>query len=377
MKNLFELFIRDNATLKIVAQIDYYTSMNLILKFNQVSSWEVRIPADIAAAQYITPDYGVIIRKDGATILSGPIRKIETSWSNRDYVILVSGKDDMTYLAERIVLPDPAGMQYGSPAHDIRTGKMETIMFEYVQYHAGVSALTERQVPNLITGTDLARGNTITARGRFDELLKFLKDLAELGGGYGFKVVQTAGNLVFSVYEPTDLTDSIIFSSDLGNTLEWTYTQAAPKSNYVYIGGQNQLEDRELDEGSDADSVTTWGRIEKFKDQRNAETPEELAEWLDKILTQDAVSDKMSITPIDTEAVTYGVDYNIGDKVRAIAGTKVFESVITEVKIAVSGQKIEITPFIGTRGFDSIEFLSETFTMLYDLDERVKRMEVI
>lgn len=374
----YTVYLR-NAALERVAELDGFSQLTMNLRFNAVSNWELILSQTLTG--YDLKKHGVVIYKDGQVLLSGPIRWIRQAYDGVNEITTIGGMDDMTWLAERIVMPDPNGPPYSTQSHDVRTGAAETVMRAYVNAHAAAGAKTARQVPYLSAGTTNGLGAAVTVRGRFDNLLTLLSEIAELGAvgdiGLGFRVVQSGTTLLFEVYEPTDRTDEVVFSVENGNLAGYTYEKRAPVSNYVYIGGQDELELRAIQETGDTASIAEWSRIETFKDQRNAETDEELYQWLIKEMRRQNSNNMLTTAPVELPNLAFGAQYELGDRVRVVMGDDVVEDLIREVQIILSGATETVTPVIGGVGYSTDDLLAETYRTINDLEERLTRLEAI
>lgn len=341
------LRVRDS-TLERVAEVDDYTSLEAVLRFRRLSAWALTLPADTDAAQaLLEPGAGLVIVRDGETILSGPRVKFERKWSAAGDLLQVSGVDDLVHVAGRLAHPDPAvGIVAGATgqSHDVRTGALETVLRAYVNVNAGPGALAARQVPGIaLEAVDAGQGSTVTGRARWQGLLEFLDGLAVVGGDLGFRVRdEGAGILRFEVYTPTDRSTSAIFAPEFGNLAGFTYSAGRPRVTHVVVGGGGVGISRTYTEETAA-AAATWGRIEGFRDRRDTTDPVELEETATEFLAENGPVAGLSISPLDTDAVTYGVDYALGDRVTVrVAGVPISD-VVREVTIVLdeSGETVK------------------------------------
>lgn len=312
---MYEIYIRDN-NLRRVGQVTDYTQLELVPRFNAVGSFVLDIPTDsVAARELIKSQYGIIVKKDGLTLMSGTVTGRKRSFNGSGDTMTLIGKDDNAFLAGRLAYPEVNG-NFSLSAYDVRTGKAEAIMKQYVSYNAGPNALAERR--KLTIESDKGLGATVTGRGRFHTLLELLTALALNGGGLGFRVVQVDDTLEFQVYQPTDKTKSAFFSPILGNLASFEYSNDDPTANFVIVGGGGEGQDRILMQKSDNTSIAKSGRWETFKDQRDTTDTAELTQSLDEELTSGAEQSNFSFTPIDTPQLSFGTHYGLGDKVSIV-----------------------------------------------------------
>lgn len=312
---MYEIFIRDN-NLQRIGQVTDYTKLDILPRFNAVGSFVLDLPTDsFAARELIKPKYGIIVKKNGETLLSGTVTGRNRNFSGSGDTISLVGKDDNYYLAGRVIYPEPNG-NFASQAYDVRTGKAEAIMKQYVSFNVGPDALPERR--KLTLEADKGLGVTVTGRGRFHNLLDFLASLALSGGGLGFRVVQINDSLQFQVYQPSDKTKSAFFSPLLHNLASFTYNHTNPTSNFIIVGGGGEGAERILLSRSDNDSIAEFERWESFKDQRDTSELEELNQSLDEELVNGIEQNTFSFVPIDTPQLSFGTHYGLGDRVSIV-----------------------------------------------------------
>jgi hypothetical protein len=401
---MYTIYIRD-ANFNRVGEITDFNKLELVPRFNNVGSFVLDLPTNTRAAkELIKPKSGIIVKRDGRTTFSGTVTSRSRSFGNQD-VMTFSGKDDNVYLARTLAYPVPGG-NFSLSDYDVRTGKAETIMKQYVDYNCGLSALPERRLLTLAPDTGL--GNTITGRARFHSLLELLQSLALNGGGLGFNVVQVGNALEFQVYMPGDKTRTALFSPLLGNLSSFDYSSEDPESNFVIVGGGGEGAERILLQKSDNTSVTNFGRIETFIDQRNMSDTVELNQSLDEELASKAEKVSLNFTPVDTPQLSFGRDYGLGDKVTIVLTQpnevisvetiyyfisayqtvdvtsenvrkiqqklQVVQDVVREVKISIDSNGETIVPFIGTE--DSLsKDVPKIFNDMKKTKKRISNLE--
>lgn len=379
---MYQIIVRDQY-LNRIGEITDFQKLEFIPCFNDVGPFMLELPTDSEMArEIIKPKTGIIVKRNNQTLFSGPVTRRNRKWINKEDRIIVSGYDDMIHLLRSPAYPVPNGPPYTSQEYDVRTGKSETIMKQYVDANIGLNARTERRVPKLVTEVDKGLGEIVTGRARFQSLLDLFIPLAISGGNIGFRVVQVGKNLEFQVYEPSDKTKSVFFSPLLGNLLGFDYTLEDPEANYLVAGGGGEGTARTFLERGDSASIAKSGRIESFIDQRNTSDTVELEQAIQEELAQKAEKTSLSITPIDTDSIAFGRDYNLGDKVSIVitqpneivdietlyyfisayqtvpVSTErvrkiqekldVIQDIVREIKITISREGESISPVIGT-----------------------------
>jgi hypothetical protein len=339
----WRLFARD-ASMRRVAELDDFQSAEVVARHNATGAFMVDLPASAAPLFDFTA--GIVFVRDGRTLLSGPVTGIRREWGDGVDKLVVSGPDDGVWLDRRLVLPVPSGPPYPE-AYDVRTGPAETVMRAYVDVNLGPAARPERRVPGLTLAPDGAQGRTVTGRGRFQTAQELLVRLA-LAGRVGYRIVQEGNGLQFQVFTPADRTRTAIFSEGLGNLAGFTYDAQAAEANYVLAAGGGQGTSRTIRERGDSASIVRYGRIEVFKDQRHTTEPAELDQAVEEELAERADRVGLSIAPVDTEGLRFGVDYDLGDRVTVVVDGTPVRDLLREVTFRLGADGETVTPTVGT-----------------------------
>ncbi|AND39551.1 siphovirus ReqiPepy6 Gp37-like family protein [Cytobacillus oceanisediminis] len=402
---MYHLFVRD-ANFNRVEPIEDFTSLEIIQRFNSVGSWMLEMSTDSKAAkEIIKPKSGIVVVRDGKTILSGTVTSRKRVWNSNNDRLTIVGADDNVWLNRRIVYPEIAG-DFSLNSYDIRKGNAETVMKQFVDVNAGSTALPERKI--LSTEINRGIGKQVTGKGRFNNLLDFLQALALAGGDIGFKVVQVNKQLEFQVYQPADKTKSAFFSPLLGNLMSFEYTHDNPETNYTIVGGGGEGADRIIKQRGDSSSIAEYGRMESFIDQRNTTELDELEQSITEELAEKAHKTSLSISPIDTDMLAFGRDYNLGDKVSVVLTQpnevvtietlnyflsayqsasidiervrkvqeklQVLQDVVREIKITITPEGESISPMVGTPDSTGNSILG-IFKKMNKFNKRISNLE--
>lgn len=380
---VYKIYVRDQNFNK-VAEIDDYASLEMVSRFNAVGAWTMEIHTNTAAArELVKPRAGIIVKRDGITVFSGPVTQRKRKWDISTDQLTLSGLDDNVWLSRYLALPVTSGPPYTTADYDVKTGPVETVMKAYVTANMGSGAKADRQL-NITIEPDRARGTTVTGRARFCTLLDLFSTLALAGGDIGFRIVQAGNGLQFFVYQPADKTASAVFSPALGNLLSFEYSDADPDANYIIVGGNGDGTARTFVESGDPGSIAAYGRIEEFLDNRNTSNVSELNQAIIAELAQKAQKTSLTITPVDTESIAFGQDYSLGDRVSVIltqqneaGGQDVLDTiqdVVREVRFKITTDGEVITPFIGTPDTLSHPIMG-IFRKMKQLNNRVSNIE--
>uniref|UniRef100_A0A6H1ZEG9 Gp28/Gp37-like domain-containing protein n=1 Tax=viral metagenome TaxID=1070528 RepID=A0A6H1ZEG9_9ZZZZ len=342
----YELILTDASGARL-AQIDHYLKLDMRLVFNGVGKWLLDLPG--SGAGLFAWGRRLLVRRDGIDFFSGPMFSLRHSWeagigTERDE-ITVSGFDDAYLLQNRVTWPEVAGNFY-TQAYDVRTGACETVLKQYVNYNLGPGAVPPRRA-GITIETDTAKGSTVTGRARWNDMLPFLIELAEVGGGLGFRMV----SLQFQVYQPADKTATVKFSKENGTLAGYEYEAKAPTGNHCKVLGGGEGTARTICETSDPVSIVRHGRIEMTRDRRDTTDTLELDQSGRDELAARQESLSLALTPRETLGMSAYTDWWLGDKVAAVVDDQIITEVIREISVALTYNKGEvIMPIVGTSG---------------------------
>lgn len=355
------IFVRDSFRNRI-GELDDYSALQLKLRFNDVSTWQL----DLDRRSRLAPDIctegaGIIVERFGEIVFSGYWTDQQHDRSATTNTVTLSGVDDTGWLNRRLAYPDPNDVipPYPTQAADVRTGLASDIISEFVDENGGLSTPVGRRIPGLFVPVS-GFGPTLTNSGRWQLSLPLLQEIAlasEVAGTLvGFRIIQSGADLLFDVYAPADLTSTVRLSIDTGTLAGFSYKRTAPTMTYAIVGGDGEGTARTITEKQNAALIGLWGRIEgELVDARNAANATELAQAADTALAEAAGTTSLSITPLDTDTQKYGVHYNLGDKVTVVVDTlgptagdgAMVQDVIREVAVSLTADKESITPAIG------------------------------
>jgi hypothetical protein len=388
---MYEIWIRDTA-LDRIAPIINFTKLTINMNFNDVSKWLLEIPPEetetIRTLLQVRREGnglgGIIVTKDGEIIFSGPIRSIDMDedWISEDGNFTTGGIDDTGLLATRMAIPPNPDGVYNfhrgiGVGYDVFTGAAETCMLHLVENNAGYLAVPSRAIPLLATTVDGEKGQNITVRSRYNNLIEKLQEAA-LSSGLGFRVIQSYDEffgipvLLFEVYEPEDLTSTVVFSKERRNLAGYRYYVEAPEGNYILCGGGGEEEARYFVGTGDEPSRLLYGTIEYFLDQRQTSVESELLQALYNELEERTEKAEFELYPLDVEGSQFMIDYKLGDRATAEVNGEILQDVIRSVQIVLDEKGETIIPTIGTPG------VGTTFRLFGDyrrLQGRVGKIE--
>ncbi|WP_075064610.1 Gp37-like protein [Ornatilinea apprima] len=367
----YELFVLDN-TGQRVGQIDGFTRLDLVIRFNDIGKFLLTLPAESEFSNLITWKGGIEVRRNGSHLITGLVRHFERNQDDSRNELMVGGPDENAFLSDRIVYPAPDG-NFISQAHDSASGPLETVLKHFVTNNLGPGALPTRQI--LSIQVDLARGNYVERNGRFQNLLELLQEtVLQSGTELGFQV----RNRVFEVFLPSDKRGEVVFSLGLGTMLEFDYTLESAKANAVICGASGELTSRIVREVSWNQSVNQFGRIESFRDRRDTDQEDEIHQTLTEELVKNSERFSLQFRVAELEGLKAFDHWNIGDLVTVMIDGQRIEQAIREIHVKVDQKNGEtIIPVVGTPGMGAVNFMSGLFERMRDIRRRVDHLEVI
>jgi hypothetical protein len=399
-----------NSGHQIIGQLDDFTQVQLVMRYNAVSNWVLNISATDRNAALLAPgsnpNGGLIFKLYGSTLLSGPIHTFGYA-SNEDGTrkLIVAGPDDTQYLANALVWPDPAhsAETQATAYYEVinSASSTETLMKTLVNLNLGPGALTERRKSGLTVEASGNRGKTGQSfKYRFETVMEALAELARgapVGtppGYLGFRIRQkdASAGIEFQVYPTTDRRDTATFSEGRGNLISSSYQVTAPTMTYAILGAGRSAVDGSENAAVvakqlfrytrvDTQPVFPGYRVEGFVDVGEvdptaADAQAQLDEKGQDALYTGATSVSVSMDPQDTGQLTFAKDYFLGDQVTVVVpyAGKIQEQV-REAELtfdAANGLKTEIT--VGTEATTSHKTSGATkrLNTLFDMLQKIK-----
>jgi len=347
-----------NSSLARVGQITPadLVGATFVLRFNAVGSWNLTLRGDSPMATLLrAAGAGLIVTGPSGTIFSGPTTAATLRQTTEDPIGVwsISGVDDSVILYERLAYPTPSVSDVTSQVDefDIRSGTCSTVLYAYVNNNIGTAAATARKISTLTMAADTAIGGTVSYSARFDTLQSICYKLA-WAGSIGFGVKQVGSGLVFTVYQPSNLTASVrldIYNDRLESS-DYGYT--APEVTRAIVAGAGAGTLRtfvEVTTSASTSAESVWNRrIERFVDNRSTSDTTELT-----VAGQSELADKgmtvtgLSVLPTDMDSMRYQVDWNLGDTVSVVVGSDTVQQVVQEVGIGIAEDGVRVIATVG------------------------------
>jgi hypothetical protein len=346
--------------------------LELTDNFNNLGSWKLSLASEHPLCDTLrTPGSGIIVTGPSDVLLSGPMVSSEfaSTPTDPDGTVSFTGVSDTVCLADALAFPQPSNADGASQteAHDVRTGRVETVMHAYVNANIGPTAPAARRKTGLIMGTDLARGPIISQSARFPVLGNLLTEIALLGS-LGFRVVQRGSNLVFETYAITDRTAFVRLDVRNGTLSGQKVGISPPGVTRAIVAGQGDLTERQFLQVDNAESIAAeadWGRrIEQFVDQRNTNDWTELQQAGDEALVDSGFTAiNVQVVPMEDSQARFGKEWGLGDSLVVIVDDQELKSTVTGYVLKADRDGFKLGALLGDpTGFDASAALNKRVT---------------
>lgn len=245
--------------------------------------------------------------------------------------ITVSGADMLALIANRIAYRDATRAWSAQTVGTTKvSGPAETVIKQIVAANMVTAGDVNRRVPRFRVADDQGRGGTVTysivisaASDTTDTDStttsgKSLMDMARSVAAQspiGVRIDLIDGELVFDCYLPRDLTQTAVFSYELGNLRGHSLSDAVPTANAILM--QSGATAGAFTETSGVAAADPWRRVEQYADQTGTTDADQITQAQADAVVAGEGPTQLSITATDTPVMAFGVDYMLGDRVTA------------------------------------------------------------
>ncbi|MCX4606996.1 siphovirus ReqiPepy6 Gp37-like family protein [Streptomyces mirabilis] len=344
--------------------LDGWTNLDVTKRFNEPGSGSVDVPARPEVMAQLQPGNRLVVIRDGGIWMAGPMEiPADFSWSVTEEPgwgkVTISFSDDLATVAGYITWPTPASAWTAQLAHtwrQITSTNAETIIRTLVNENCGPGARAERRIPNFALDSVAGVGSATTVNTRFEPLLDTCRRIAVDGGAIGFRIRQTASQILFGCYAPADLTATARFSIGLGNLRSIQSKQSAPTVTHALIAGTEPdtgTTGRTYVQVADAAAAASWWRVEKYVDGSAVNDANgELTQAGNEELAGGAAPVELATITVDTEDLRAGRDFDLGDRVTVALpyGVEIVDLVRSIHLQATPGSGEYVTTLIGSPG---------------------------
>lgn len=367
--------VTDDNMIPIGDPIEQILSLSVTPQYRAAGAGTITLVATPDVIDAVMSDRARIdVINDGVYIMGGPVEQNAVDWDAKSSpgVVTLSFSDDLSLIAAEQAYPDPAHASTAQTAAQYAPGTIsgETFMYDVVNLNVGPGAILARQIANLTLATPAGIGGTVTLSARFEPICDLLRRAAIAAGGLGFRTEVVGLDRRFVVYDPTNLSRTIRFTSRLNNLRTAHLEISKPTCNVAIVGDSGTGASRTIVERTDPASITRWGRVVQFVNANQTSVTAELQAAGDKALADGAERGQVAFTAVDTDDQRYGVDYTLGN----IATCEPFPGLsITGVIRAVTltytpKDGVVISPLIGP---DSAITDRPTLNVLRDIERRL------
>lgn len=343
-------------------------SVQILRKHMGVDTAVLTTPYSPEAWEACAPSNGVLIHRDGRQQFSGPITARQFNWDAetdpRPLITLECLGDD-THLADRPVFPDPLAAADNQVTNNYWSfaGVASTAMWRMISDQAGPTCRADRQVSGLVMGDDPGVGTSRTwtqlyeAAGPGGVMDALAVISAASGEDLGLRVTSTSGQLRFDIVQPRDLTDGVKFSADMRNLVGIFYRETAPTVTHALAAGSGTLKARARKLVVTTSALAlSWGRqFWAYIDRSDTADATQLTQAAQDALDQGVPTVSLTVKLTDSEAATYGRDWDLGDKVTVYVGlpgqsqAATVSDVVRQIALSVDNTGKEIVqPAIGS-----------------------------
>lgn len=388
-----QLLITDQSLSVLGDPLHGWTALTAEVNFNAPAAGSVTLPAYPEYMELLQPGNRMVVIRDGEVWCAGPLEQPqEYAWdlagNSAPGTVQVTFTDDLARVAGYLTYPEPSKTFTGQTitsdvVRKLTTVNAETIIRTLVNENCGPGALAVRRIERLVLDTVAGVGTNRTVSTRFEPLLDACRTAAA-ADGLGFRTRQDGDQIRFGVYAPVDRTLAARFSAGLGNLRSVAFTMAAPLATSELVqGGEDPAQ--QPAEGEPANvrayvevvsgAAADWYRIEKLVDKTGTDNADgELTQAGALEFGNDNPQASLSTVTVDTEDLTAGRDFWLGDRVTVQLPTGL------EVTDIVQTIRLEATPDEGelvTSVIGSSDKTTTTATvrLVRDLARRLGRLE--
>lgn len=304
----------------LVTEVVVYAKAEWRVRFNDAGLWSLTLPRD-TILQVVERGRKVLLLY-GDAVLTGVILGVDLRPGQVQG--LVYGMDDFLYLAARLAYPEVHG-NFSSQAYDVRSGPVETVVKGYVRDNASqAAALPERAFPFTVA-TDQGRGDTVTGRARFHDLLELCRNLVAAAGN---TLRMRLRDGMFEMEPVADRRGAPTLADWRGG--EWGVAWRAPAVTTVLAGGTGEGTSRLIAQATNTNEESTFWRVEDFYDLRSTGDMTELTQRANERLAQGVSRYGFVMRAV---ARGYGDEYEEGDLITAQAAGVAVDARVEEVVI--------------------------------------------
>lgn len=356
----------ENDTFTKVAVIDNATSVIWVKRFNAVGEFEIYIKASEKLLNLLEGDI-FIIRDDSNVGMYVEKVQLNTDDENGDY-ITISGHSAEGLLSWRVIQRAVYSSNTTTAEHIIR----DLIKNKWIIYSPIIN--NPDGVEWIQLGTDHEWDDKVTRQFTGKNLLDVVQELC-VTYNYGIEFAWNGAGFTVNLYKGVDRSYDqtentfVVFSPEFENLGNTEFIKDTSNyANCCIVGGEGEGTQRVfVPVMPDSDNIIGFYRRYIYIDSRNSSSDGLTTSEYRKMLKADgveALEQQRVVTSFSGDILnynnyTYGVDYNLGDKV----------SIINEYGVRGNATITEITEVEDENGYRLIPTLSEWAVIEYEEDE--------
>ena len=309
-----KLYTYTNNSFRLQAIIDDYQEISFSHNLYEAGDFTITINYNIPNA--LKFERGMFIQFGNDPYMFGEIQTISDaigSDGKGSQIRTITGKDARFLFKRRII------KNLNNEENWAMTAKGELCLRELVKAQCGSGAEAKRQLPiaNTIPTSANALGKEYSVAESFSNLYDTLVTIAtqsEIGWRIKFD-----GSLTLEVYQGTDLSNKVQFSTDFDSLSNGEFSDSAEAfANSIYVGGKGTGSYRDIYEGESAiggASPAGLDRYEAWDNQSSMTTESEYQAEALAMLNQYGQTLNMSGQGLAKCPYIFKENYNIGDTI--------------------------------------------------------------
>lgn len=352
--------------LRMLGEITNFKSLRIKRAFREVGDFQLVMNKRSKAAELLQRDRLLFpVGEPEKCVIIESVQEAE----GKDLLTL-TGWQLKGIVKRRICLPpNDSSLEYRGFGYDRISGPAETVLKHYLQNNITAPESTARRIPEFFLEEDQGRGMAnVPWSARFEELEAILKEICTYCDcGYDAVPDFATGRCMLRFLPGRDRTvpgNRIVFSSQMGNVADTTFTEDAKTyKNVAIVAGAGEDENRLVliyaptgETGMDRREMIVEAGSKDLTNGLDEEGPHKLA---NKPLKQ---TFKASI--LDTKSIRYGEDWDLGDLVTLVTGSRRIVARITAVQETYEANKAPKYEVTFGDPVDSIETVIKTRTQI-------------
>lgn len=301
---LTPLRVTSGADFSLIGEIDEYTSLRWIRRWNRAGEVELAVNFNLPFADTLLR--GNIIEYGDLSAIIDDVSVVQEQGGKGAERLAVKARSTAALLTRAVTKP-PQGAAYR-----VSTGATETVMKAFVTAALAGTAFS--------VALDQHRGANTSWQTRYDNLAALLEEMSIVTGlGWDVSIDYEHGLYVFEVHQGVSRIEGsaspAIFSPDFDNLKVVGYAESdRDYRNVAIVGGQGEGELRTIVEVS-IGSPVGLDRREVFVDARDLDTEEKLTLRGQQTLAQFPVRRTLNADILQSKTTEYRVDWDLGDVV--------------------------------------------------------------